>query len=78
MKFAITLFFSFIIGPIFSQVEADISVFNKQDSLANENEFYTDLTDKLIVKFTKIYQRTHHIVNSYSDKTFRIHMVTIV
>jgi len=67
MRFIAVLFFILFTDSLFSQVNADINVFNKKDSTI-ENIYYTDLTEKLLVKFTNSFKFTKLDITNTNTK----------
>jgi len=72
MRLTSVLLLIIIWSSSFSQVEGDVNLFSKKDSLDTENLYYTDLTDKLIIKFTNSFKYTKlDIKNTNTKKTLK-------
>jgi hypothetical protein len=73
MRFIVILVFSSIACSTFSQVDAEINVFKDKDTNSTENIYYTDLTDKLLLKFTNSFKFTKlDITNSNTKETVKL------
>jgi len=73
MRLVTFLFFTFISFSVYSQIEAGINAFNSKDTTSNENKYYTNYTDKLVLKFTNSIKYTKlDITNSNDKKTLRL------
>ena len=73
MRSILSLTFIFLVFPLFSQIDATISVFPEKDTSAVENKYYTDLTDKLLIKFTNSIKWTKlDITNKNTNQTLKL------
>jgi len=74
MKFTSTFFVSFLFfSTSFSQVISEINAFNRKDSAEVLSTYYTDLTDKVLVKFSSNIKYTGlQITNRNTSKTLKM------
>ena len=68
MRLVSILFFIGIAFSSFAQVEAGINVFSNKDTAASENIYYTNKTDKLVLKFTNSIKYTKLDITNVNDK----------
>ena len=73
MKPLFTTLLILIFSPLFSQVDAEFNIISKKDSTTKENIYYTDLTDRLLVKFTNSFKYTKlDITNTNTNKKLEL------
>ncbi len=74
MRFFNVLLFIFFSGQLYSQLDANVTIKADESSSATKNEYYTDLTDKLLVKYTNSVKYTKlDIVNRNTNKKVELH-----
>lgn len=73
MRFLVATFLFLAFFQLTAQVDATIGLFNLKDSTKSDNIYYSDLTDKLLIKFTNNVKSTGlNITNKNTERTVKL------
>lgn len=73
MRTVLTILFILFTCSLFSQVDAEINFFNGKDTVSSKNIYYTNHTDKLLLKFVNAIKTTKlDIMNTNDKKSLKI------